>query len=178
VSPVIVIDKLNLGLVITTEHHASGGLGPLKARDLKGLELVLGRIGAEHLLILSESLAELGHGVADLETEHDVVLHAEADADLELSALLHNDGLLLGLKKILGLVECEDVGGVILEDHSKLVDDHTTRIILGGDVVGVDTELLEISNHCRIVLLLLELRGEIDLRGGCCGRWDVCHCVI
>lgn len=162
--------NLNLGLVVTTEHHAGGRLGPVETRDLEHLELVLGRVGAEHLLVLRKGLAELRHAVADLEAQHDVVLHAEAHTDLELRTLLHDDGLLLGLQKVLRLVELENVRGVLLEHHRKLVDDHAARVVLRRHVVGVDAELLQVRDHRRIVLLLLELRSEIDLRGRGGGR--------
>lgn len=162
--------NLDLGLVVATEHHAGGRLGPVETGDLEHLELVLGRVGAEHLLVLRKGLAELRHAVADLETQNNVVLHTEAHTDLELRTLLHDDGLLLGLQKVLRLVELENVRRVLLEHHRKLVDDHAARVVLRRHVVGVDAELLQVRDHRRIVLLLLELRSEIDLGRGGGGR--------
>jgi len=168
VSLLIIVGELDLCLVITTVDETRRSFSPVGTRDVEALELVLGRISPEHFLVVRDGLAELGDGVLDLQAENDVVLDAERDADLELDTLLNDDGGLLGLCEVLGLLETKSVGGVdiILEDDRELVDDNTARIVLGRNVVGVDAELLEVGDHGRVVLLLLELSGEIDFRRG------------
>lgn len=167
----------HLALVLTTGNHPRGSLVPVESGDLEGLEVVLGRICAEHLLVLGEGLAHLGDGVEDLKAEHDVVLDSEHELDLELCALLDDEGGLLGVLDVLLAVELEDDGVVaVLEDDGELADNDSAGVVLGGDVVRVDAELLEVGDHSGVTLLLLELSGEVDFGGsGGSGRGNICH---
>ena len=68
------------------------------------------------------------------------MLDAEGDTDLVLSALLDNQGGLLGSVNLSLRVELE--GGrlvVLLEDDGELRDHNAARIVLGRDIVGVNT---------------------------------------
>ncbi len=60
----------NLGLVLTTGKSARGSLVPALTGDVNSLELILGRISAEHLDVRRELGAELGvDRVVDLNDE-------------------------------------------------------------------------------------------------------------
>jgi hypothetical protein len=122
----------------------------------------------KHLNRGVEGLAELRDRVLDLKTENDVVLDTEGHSELvehtckaithtkrsgstlrgtiynpdtKVRTLLNDKGMLLGVLDVLfsGHLKNDVLVRAVLEDNVELVNDNTARVILGGNIVGVNT---------------------------------------
>jgi hypothetical protein len=130
----IVIHKLHLGGVFSTDKHPSGGFIPLVLGDLNGLELVAGRVRSQHFSVLGNSLAHLAGVIQNLETQNDIVLDTETDTHLPLATFLDHHRGLLCLLEVLRGGKLQGRGRMtILENNGEFVDDNASGIILRKD---------------------------------------------
>lgn len=116
---------------------------PALTRDVKRLEVVGWRVTSQHQVILHSLTNLRGNSRVDLEARHGVVLDTEDDLHFIQTALLDDQGGLLGVFDILVVFELQ--GGwswVVLEDDRELFDNQAARVVLRSDVFWVDTCLI------------------------------------